>query len=585
MDVRNQARIQQAQQTAAAARAAGGVVEVVDPNDKIVISESFGTISELFFLTLRAQQVLSPSKVAREMHKISEKLHESYRSLETFEQGSQEREEAEMQVAALLERRLGYDVVLSDTVMLEDMLALARLTARWLLHVAEAPSSILPLPTPNALFKSIPEFCVEGVVDTLTLVAETAPQVLETLPVPMLHDFLNFVMAFSSSGEHVKNPYLRGKLLKVASFMIPRDRSQGFEFGGGNLASLFQEHAITLQHLVPTLIQFYIDVEVTGANSQFYEKFTYRHHMSTLLLYVCQYPAYRASLEQFIETSKDTFIRFVNMMLNDSHFCIDESLMKLAAIKKAQQDLAAPGYAARPEEERAEVESTLNEGGGQARWGMQQLREILEMMQMFTAHVPAPFRGPELVERVAQMLNYLLDKIAGPKCIELKVLNPEKFSFKPKELLSLTSDIFLTLSTYPEFAPAVINDGRSFKPEVLQKVVKLQRAHASHDDAWLDKLERFTKTLEGLKADEMEIEDALGEVPDEFEDPLMGTIMKDPVRLPSGNILDRATIARILLSDETDPYSRDRLTTDMLEEMPELKARIAEWLLSRSITK
>ncbi|KAJ1477541.1 ubiquitin elongating factor core-domain-containing protein [Baffinella frigidus] len=361
------------------------------------------------------------------------------------------------------------------------------------------------------------------------------------------------------------------------------------------------------------------------------------------------------------------------MMLNDSHFCIDESLMKLAAIKKAQQDLAAPGYAARPEEEhdkaaqqdlaapgyaarpeeeRAEVESTLNEGGGQARWGMQQrkepgalnparwgmqqLREILEMMQMFTAHVPAPFRGPELVERVAQMLNYLLDKIAGPKCIELKanptlhpgptqVLNPEKFSFKPKELLSLTSDIFLTLSTYPEFAPAVINDGRSFKPEfapavindgrsfkpeVLQKVVKLQRAHASHDDAWLDKLERFTKTLEGLKADEieienawldklerftktleglkadeMEIEDALGEVPDEFEDPLMGTIMKDPVRLPSGNILDRATIARILLSDETDPYSRDRLTTDMLEEMPELKARIAEWLLSRSITK
>ena len=31
----------------------------------------------------------------------------------------------------------------------------------------------------------------------------------------MLHDFLNFVMAFSSSVEHVKNPYLRGKLLKV----------------------------------------------------------------------------------------------------------------------------------------------------------------------------------------------------------------------------------------------------------------------------------------------------------------------------------------------------------------------------------
>ena len=64
------------------------------------------------------------------------------------------------------------------------------------------------------------------------------------------------------------------------------------------------------------------------------------------------------------------------------------------------------------------------------------------------------------------MLNYLLDKIAGPKCIELKVQNPEKFSFKPKELLSLTSDIFLKLSAHAAFAPAVIRDGRSYNPQV-----------------------------------------------------------------------------------------------------------------------
>lgn len=186
------------------------------------------------------RQVLAPAKVVKEMNKLSEKLHEQYRALDALEHGSQERDEAEQQMSALLERRLGYDVVLADTLMLEDMLALARLTTRWLLRVAEAPPSVLPLPPPPALFRCIPEFCMENVVDSLTLVAETNPSVLETLPVPMLHDFLNFVMAFSSSVGHIKNPYLRGKLLKVASFMIPRDRSQGFEFGGGNLATLFQ---------------------------------------------------------------------------------------------------------------------------------------------------------------------------------------------------------------------------------------------------------------------------------------------------------------------------------------------------------
>jgi hypothetical protein len=86
------------------------------------------------------------------------------------------------------------------------------------------------------------------------------------------------------------------------------------------------------------------------------------------------------------------------------------------------------------------------------------------------------------------MLNYLLDKIAGPKCIELKVQNPEKFSFKPKELLSLTSDIFLKLSAHAAFAPAVIRDGRSYNPQVLRKVVRLLSTHGLQDQAWLERL-------------------------------------------------------------------------------------------------
>ena len=41
---------------------------------------------------------------------------------------------------------------------------------------------------------------------------------------------------------------------------------------------------------------------------------------------------------------------------------------------------------------------------------------------------------------------------------------------------------------------------------------------------------------------------ALKDAPAEFLDPLMGTVMKDPVLLPSsGNIVDRSTIARHLL--------------------------------------
>jgi hypothetical protein len=44
----------------------------------------------------------------------------------------------------------------------------------------------------------------------------------------------------------------------------------------------------------------------------------------------------------------------------------------------------------------------------------------------------------------------------------------------------------------------------------------------------------------------------MADAPDEFLDPLLSTLMRDPVRLPtSGNIVDRSTIAQHLLNDET----------------------------------
>ena len=45
----------------------------------------------------------------------------------------------------------------------------------------------------------------------------------------------------------------------------------------------------------------------------------------------------------------------------------------------------------------------------------------------------------------------------------------------------------------------------------------------------------------------------------------MDTVMLDPVLLPSGTIMDRSVIARHLLNSSTDPFSRQKLTEDMLE--------------------
>jgi ubiquitin conjugation factor E4 B len=72
--------------------------------------------------------------------------------------------------------------------------------------------------------------------------------------------------------------------------------------------------------------------------------------------------------------------------------------------------------------------------------------------------------------------------------------------------------------------------------------------------------------VEAARAQGAADEEELGDVPDEFLDPLTFVLMQDPVRLPtSGTVLDRSTITQHLLSNNIDPFNRQPLTLDMLQ--------------------
>ncbi|GMI20276.1 hypothetical protein TeGR_g3371, partial [Tetraparma gracilis] len=77
-------------------------------------------------------------------------------------------------------------------------------------------------------------------------------------------------------------------------------------------------------------------------------------------------------------------------------------------------------------------------------------------------------------------------------------------------------------------------------------------------------------------------DEILADGPDEFYDPLTCEIMRDPVWLPtSKNFCDRSTISQHLLNDQTDPFNRQPLTQDKVEEAPELKAKIEAWIAEK----
>ena len=62
-----------------------------------------------------------------------------------------------------------------------------------------------------------------------------------------------------------------------------------------------------------------------------------------------------------------------------------------------------------------------------------------------------------------------------------------------------------------------------------------------------------------------------------LQDPITYSLMEDPVELPSGLSVDRTSIMRHLLSNTTDPFSRQPLTVEQLKPNNALRAQIQAW--------
>lgn len=272
----------------------------------------------------------------------------------------------------------------------------------------------------------------------------------------------------------------------------------------------------------------------------------------------------------------DNFVRFVNLMINDVTYLMDESLNELAQIHNIETEMEnRQEWATKSPQYRREREGTLRTLERHASGYITLGRSTVDLLKVFTAETKTPFMMPEIVGKLAVMLDYNLEALAGPKCRDLKVKNPEKYKFDPKALLSDIVQVFLNLSDEEEFARAVAEDGRSYKRELFEGTVDILRRKTLKSEDEIEKLLAFVQKVEILKA-AFEEDDDFGEVPDEFLgssigvsinpritktgrilDGLLYTVMKDPVTLPSSRaIVDRATIKSHLLSDQKDPFNR-----------------------------
>lgn len=430
-------------------------------------------------------------------------------------------------------------------------------------------------------YKYFPEFCVEGVINfVLSSCKFVANPMVRNSRLPSL---MEFMLVFLRCPELIGNPHLKGRLVEVLSIgTYPMtDGTPGF------MQDIIDTDPLLTDNLLYALLDFYVVVEKTGSSSQFYDKFNSRFHISCILEQIWKNSVYKRQLIHQSEHNEEFFIRFVARMLNDLTFLLDESLRQLQDVHAVQNELELRKQGgSNMDGTNEDLESRLSSAENQARADIQLANRTLDLFDMFTGEVPKAFIKPEIVGRLASMLDYNLEALVGPKCTELKVREPEKYKFNPKDLLLKICKVFVNLSSESDFTKAVANDSRSFKRALFNRAEDIIRRWGLANEDFIKCLVTFADKAEETRiADEAEEQD-LGEIPDEYLDPLMYTLMEDPVILPGSKVnIDRATIRSHLLSDSTDPFNRMPLKYEDVIPNDDLKQEILDWKRGKKANK
>ncbi|KAL7684336.1 putative U box domain, Zinc finger, RING/FYVE/PHD-type, ubiquitin conjugation factor E4, core [Plasmopara halstedii] len=445
------------------------------------------------------------------------------------------------------------------------------------LNVFDLNSISLPLPSPdvetNRVLKYVPEHLVDDLCSVLKFVARLQPKALNLFE---LDGLLKMILIFLSSPSYVHSPHLRAKMSEVLFYIfLPSDASDERETAGTAFGmELLRSNVLAQRHLAPCLLALYGDVEQTG----FYEKLEHRYNIACLLKYLWKIDGHKSAFFTIAE-DRENFVKFAHGLMNHINSLVTDALIALPEIKLLQEEMQnIAQWMALDESVREQKQSLLSDKERTVISSLQLANETIHMMSYLTSEIQAPFvQMPELEDRLVSMLTSVIVKLAGPRGIELKVNNPEQYKFRPKVMLKEIVETLLHFAHYPSFLQAVATNGYYDGP-VFRKCAQIVARTQLLEPNDVQKFETFVGDLAKAAEGAASLEEVLGDIPDEFLDPLVFTLMKDPVLLPSGYTMDRSCITQHLMNDQSDPFTRVPLTMDQLQSNTELKAKIESWI-------
>lgn len=178
------------------------------------------------------------------------------------------------------------------------------------------------LPTEvSQMFCALPEYFLEDALDFYIFAISNGMKLL----MERNADWISRLTVLFTQYHYIKSPFLVSKLVRVLSSIQPP-----LWF---NVVRL----RMAQENLLMCMIKFYSDFEDNG---DFYEKFNVRGNIQYMLEKMEEDMFYKGKFMDMARECGAEFIRFVNMVINDATWCIDESLSGLKSIHDVEKKMA-----------------------------------------------------------------------------------------------------------------------------------------------------------------------------------------------------------------------------------------------------
>jgi len=286
---------------------------------------------------------------------------------------------------------------------------------------------------PPAPFSAFPEWFVEDAADFVLFAIQHAPHAVNN---DNSSELVVFLIVFICSSHYVSIPCLVAKLIEAVFVSSP-----SLQFAETFHQRLLS-HPLAQSYLAKALMKFYTDVESTGASSEFYDKFTIRHHIGVILKSMWANPIHQQAI---VEESRSghQFERFVNMLMNDTTFLLDESLESLKRVHDVQEAMDSKEWRLQSQEVQQSRQRQLSNDERQCRSYLTLASQTVDMLHYLSRKITEPFLRPELVDRLAATstsTNYVAPNAMTSKSRIRRRTNGNPSDFSTTNCLNLDSD-------------------------------------------------------------------------------------------------------------------------------------------------